>query len=105
MAAKILAEFEDMASLSEQLGHLLASLTPRETEILNSIAAGDTMEQVATKLEAQSAIDLKATGTLTLKGAQASLEGDAMAGVKSNTAVQIQSSALVKVQGNPIMLN
>jgi len=51
LASRALVEFEDLAALSEQLDHLLASLSPKETEILNSIAAGNGIEQVAAKLD------------------------------------------------------
>jgi DNA-binding NarL/FixJ family response regulator len=51
LASRALVEFEDLATLSEQLDNLLASLTPRESEILGSLAAGNGIEQVATKLD------------------------------------------------------
>ena len=51
LASRSLIEFEDLATLSEQLDNLLASLAPKETEILNSIAAGNSIEQVAAKLD------------------------------------------------------
>lgn len=51
LASKALAEFEDLATLSQQLDNLLASLTPRESEILSSIAAGKEIEQVAVELD------------------------------------------------------
>ncbi len=51
LASRALVEFEDLAALSEQLDNLLASLSPKETEILNSIAAGNGIEQVAAKLD------------------------------------------------------
>ena len=51
LAAKVLLEFDDIATLSEQLENLLASLAPREKEILSSIAAGSGIEQVADKLK------------------------------------------------------
>jgi DNA-binding NarL/FixJ family response regulator len=50
LASRALAEFEDLTTLSEQLDNLLASLSPKETEILSSIAAGNGLEQVVTKL-------------------------------------------------------
>ena len=50
VAARILDEFEVISPLSEQLNNLLARLTPREAEILGSIAAGNSIEQVATSL-------------------------------------------------------
>jgi DNA-binding NarL/FixJ family response regulator len=50
VASRTLTEFKDLATLSEQLDNLLASLAPKETEILDSIAAGNGIEQVTTKL-------------------------------------------------------
>jgi len=51
LASKALIEFEDLATLSEQLDNLLASLVPKETEILGSIAAGNGIEQIAASLD------------------------------------------------------
>jgi DNA-binding NarL/FixJ family response regulator len=51
LASRALVEFEDLAALNEQLDNLLASLSPKETEILESIAAGNGIEQVASKLD------------------------------------------------------
>jgi DNA-binding NarL/FixJ family response regulator len=51
LASRVLTEFQDIATLNEQLDNLLANLTPKETEVLGSIAAGDNMEQVTTKLD------------------------------------------------------
>jgi len=51
LASMVLTEFEDMAALNEQLDNLLASLTPKETQILTAIAADSTIEQVAVKLD------------------------------------------------------
>jgi len=50
VASKVLAEFEALSALSEQLDNLLARLSPREIEVLNLIAAGNGIEQVAAKL-------------------------------------------------------
>lgn len=50
LAAQALTEFEDLAALNEQLDNLLASLTPKEKEILSSLAAGSKIDQVAAKL-------------------------------------------------------
>jgi two-component system response regulator DevR len=50
MATRALAEFEDIDSLNEGMDNLMAGLTPKELQILNSIAAGNNVEQVATKL-------------------------------------------------------
>ena len=51
LASRALVEFEDIATLSGQLNNLLARLSPKETEILGSIADGNEIEQVATKLK------------------------------------------------------
>ncbi len=51
LASRALIEFEDLATLSEQLENLLASLAPKENEILGSIAAGNGIDQVAAKLD------------------------------------------------------
>ena len=51
LASRALIEFEDLAALSEQLDNLLPSLSTKETEILNSIAAGNGIEQMAVKLD------------------------------------------------------
>ena len=51
LASRALIEFEDLATLSEQLDNMLASLAPKESEILSSLAAGNGIEQVATTLE------------------------------------------------------
>lgn len=51
LASMVITEFEDMAALNEQLDNLLASLAPKETQILTAIAAGSTIEQVAVKLD------------------------------------------------------
>lgn len=50
MASRILEEFEAVSVLSEQLNNLLASLSPKEAGVLNSIAADNKIEQVADKL-------------------------------------------------------
>jgi DNA-binding NarL/FixJ family response regulator len=50
MAARALTEFEDIESLNEGMDNLMASLTLTETQILNSIAAGNSTEQVVAKL-------------------------------------------------------
>ena len=51
IAAMILAEFDEISTLSSQLDDLLASLAPKETEVLNGIAGGKTIEQVASELD------------------------------------------------------
>jgi DNA-binding NarL/FixJ family response regulator len=50
LAAKALTEFEDLSTLSEQVDNMLARLAPKEAEILGSIAAGNSLEQVTAKL-------------------------------------------------------
>jgi len=50
LASRSLAEFEALSAISEQLNKLLAPLSPKETEVLNHIAAGDNLEQVAARL-------------------------------------------------------
>ncbi len=50
LAARTLADFKDLATLNERLGIALAQLSPKETEILNSIAAGRGGEQVTAGL-------------------------------------------------------
>ncbi len=51
LAKMVLAEFEDTATLNEQLENILAVLTPRETQVLTIIADGNTIEQVASKMD------------------------------------------------------
>lgn len=51
MASLVLSEFEGLAALSERLDNLLASLSPREMQILKGIAAGDSPAQIASRLE------------------------------------------------------
>ena len=51
MASRALIEFEDLATLSEQLDNMLASLAPVEMNILKVIAAGKGIEQVAEELD------------------------------------------------------
>jgi DNA-binding NarL/FixJ family response regulator len=50
LASKTIAEFKDMATLNEQLENMLAVLAPKETNILEKIAADNTIEQIAAKL-------------------------------------------------------
>lgn len=47
IASRVLGEFEVFAAIGEQVGKLLARLTPREAEILRHIADGNSKEQVA----------------------------------------------------------
>jgi DNA-binding NarL/FixJ family response regulator len=51
ISSRALTEFEDLATLSKQLEDILASLAPKESEILSSIAAGNELEQVTAKLD------------------------------------------------------
>ena len=51
LASRALTEFKDLATLSDQLDNLLPILTPKETEILGSIAAGNGVEEVAEELD------------------------------------------------------
>ncbi len=51
LASMVLADFEDVTTLNEELDNLLAELTPKENQILASIAAENAIEQIATKLD------------------------------------------------------
>jgi DNA-binding NarL/FixJ family response regulator len=51
LAARVLAEFKEVAGMNEQVENLLTDLTTKESQILNTIAAGSSMEQVAAKLD------------------------------------------------------
>jgi DNA-binding NarL/FixJ family response regulator len=51
LASRVLTEFKDVAIINEQVDNLLADLTPKESQILNTIAAGSSIEQVAAKLD------------------------------------------------------
>jgi DNA-binding NarL/FixJ family response regulator len=51
IASRILVEFDDIATLNEQLDNLLANLTAKEREILSSIAAGNNLEQITVNLD------------------------------------------------------
>jgi DNA-binding NarL/FixJ family response regulator len=46
IASRILAEFDDVATLNEQLDNLLTNLTAKERKILGNIATGNGMEQI-----------------------------------------------------------
>ncbi|MFH1650881.1 MAG: LuxR C-terminal-related transcriptional regulator, partial [Chloroflexota bacterium] len=50
VAAKTMTEFEDIAVLSEQLDNTLASLSPKEREVLGLLAGGSNLEQAVAKL-------------------------------------------------------
>jgi len=51
LASMVIAEFEDLAALNEHFDNLLANLAPKEIQILNCIAAGNNIEQIAAKLD------------------------------------------------------
>jgi DNA-binding NarL/FixJ family response regulator len=51
IASRILVEFDDVATLNEQLDNLLANLTNKEREILSNIAAGNNIDQVVANLD------------------------------------------------------
>jgi DNA-binding NarL/FixJ family response regulator len=50
IAVKVLSEFEDIKYLNESMGNIMAGLIPKETQILSRIAAGDSIEEAAAKL-------------------------------------------------------
>jgi DNA-binding NarL/FixJ family response regulator len=50
VAARALADFQDLATLNERLGISMAQLSRRETEILSSIVSGSAPGQIAAKL-------------------------------------------------------
>jgi DNA-binding NarL/FixJ family response regulator len=50
MANRTLAEFEEISELNGGMDSLMAGLAPKETQILDTIAAGNSLEQVAAKL-------------------------------------------------------
>jgi len=52
LASRALIEFEDLATLTEQLNNVLARLSAKETEVLSAITTGNGIEQVATQLNA-----------------------------------------------------
>ncbi|MBA7698039.1 Transcriptional regulatory protein DegU [subsurface metagenome] len=51
LASMVLADFEELTAVNEQLDNLLGSLTPKEIQVLTTIAADNTIEQVAEKLD------------------------------------------------------
>ena len=51
IASMVLAEFEDMAALSAELDDFLAALGPKESELLNHITAGKSLEQITVELD------------------------------------------------------
>lgn len=50
MAARALGEFEDTNSLNERMDNLMVILTQKEMQVLGSIASGNNIGQVGTKL-------------------------------------------------------
>lgn len=50
LAARTLADFQDLATLSERMGITMAQPSPKEAEILNSIVSGDGIGSVAARL-------------------------------------------------------
>jgi DNA-binding NarL/FixJ family response regulator len=50
VALRIIADFKDLATLNERLGITMAQLSKKEAEILNAIASGSALGQVAAKL-------------------------------------------------------
>ena len=50
ITSRVLDDFTAFSSLGEQVGQLLAHLTPREAEILHQVADGNTREQVTSAL-------------------------------------------------------
>ena len=50
LASRVSVEFKDSSALNEQIGDLLAALSPTEVSILDGIAAGGTIEQVTNQL-------------------------------------------------------
>jgi two-component system NarL family response regulator len=51
IASQVLGDFEGLAALNERLDNLLASLSPRETQVLKGIVAGNNPTQIASQLE------------------------------------------------------
>ncbi|OGO41531.1 MAG: hypothetical protein A2137_06175 [Chloroflexi bacterium RBG_16_58_8] len=51
IAAKMIAEFEDVATINRQMDNLLAGLAAKEAQIFSGIAAGNSLQQVAAKLD------------------------------------------------------
>ena len=65
IASRVIDEFEVLSSIGEQVGNLMAHLTPSETEILRHIVDGNSKEQVAEKLSmTEEAISHKLKSTL-----------------------------------------
>lgn len=51
LASMVLAEFEDIATMNAKLDNLLATLSTKEEQILSDIIDGNSIEQIAYKLE------------------------------------------------------
>jgi DNA-binding NarL/FixJ family response regulator len=51
VAARVQAEFKEVAAVNDQVDNLLADLTSRESQLLGTIAAGNGIEQAAAKLD------------------------------------------------------
>ena len=51
IATLVLAEFESMAELSTELDNFLATLGPKETELLGEIIDGKTIDQISAELD------------------------------------------------------
>jgi DNA-binding NarL/FixJ family response regulator len=51
LASLVLSEFKELSALNERLDHLLAGLSPKETQLLSGIAAGDDIKQLASRLK------------------------------------------------------
>jgi len=51
IASRVLDEFEEFTVIGEQLGNMMAQLTPGETEILHHIANGASLDQIYQTLE------------------------------------------------------
>jgi len=50
IATRVLAEFEEINELNDGIDDLMAGLAPKEMQVLNNIAAGNSIEQIAAKL-------------------------------------------------------
>ncbi len=50
IAPRVIEEFENFSLISKEVDNLLARLSPRESEILHSIAEGNSIEQLASTL-------------------------------------------------------
>ncbi len=50
VAARTLAEFEDIKTMKKGMANFMATLTPKETQILEDIAGGSAIVQLATKM-------------------------------------------------------